>query len=217
MIKTPLKSFPNDKTLSSFRIHLLKSPHESWNHYFVLFWETLQFEIAVPRVCTFHMDLHPPTHVQLEIYSGTCLGYVVFECHATFQIKWESSAHKDQQTTCLGHVIPKPQRWQMSRFSLWIGSTINRLRAHSHIWNNPIIANYGESKLSTWKNMTNFNMNKTSSWNNQENIWTSCQRSQNKLLMTKLWLHRTSWVRSLRGPITRKCHMEWFRITLMGF
>ena len=37
------------------------------NHYFVIFGEALYFEVAVPQLCTFHMDLHPPTNVQLKI------------------------------------------------------------------------------------------------------------------------------------------------------
>ena len=44
-----------------------KSAHKSWNHYFVNFSEALQFEAVVPRLHTFHMDLHPPTHLQLDI------------------------------------------------------------------------------------------------------------------------------------------------------
>ena len=33
------------------------------------FWETLQFEAAMTHMCTFCMDLHPPTHVQLKLPS----------------------------------------------------------------------------------------------------------------------------------------------------
>ena len=33
--------------------------------YFV--WEALQFEATGPQLCTFLMDLHPPTHVQHKI------------------------------------------------------------------------------------------------------------------------------------------------------
>jgi hypothetical protein len=29
--------------------------------------EALQFEATGPQLCTFHMDLHPPTHVQLKL------------------------------------------------------------------------------------------------------------------------------------------------------
>ena len=31
------------------------------------FWEALQFEAAVPQLHIFHMDLQPPTHVQIKI------------------------------------------------------------------------------------------------------------------------------------------------------
>ena len=48
-------------------MYLLKSAHHSWIHYFVIFWEALQFEPLVPQLRTFHMDVHPPTHVQLKI------------------------------------------------------------------------------------------------------------------------------------------------------
>ena len=34
---------------------------------FVIFGEALQFETVVLQLCTFHMDLHPTTHVQLKI------------------------------------------------------------------------------------------------------------------------------------------------------
>ena len=37
------------------------------NHYFVILGEALQFEAVVPQPRTFHMDLHPPTHVELKI------------------------------------------------------------------------------------------------------------------------------------------------------
>ena len=70
MIESLLISSPTDKMLPSFKreaTYLLKSAHKSWNHYFVIFWEVLQFEAVVPHQRTFHMDLHPPTHVQLKI------------------------------------------------------------------------------------------------------------------------------------------------------
>jgi hypothetical protein len=38
----------------------------------------------------------------------------------------------------------------MSCFGLWTGSTVNLLRAHSHIWIHPKITNFVESKLFTW-------------------------------------------------------------------
>ena len=68
-----------------------------------------------------------------------CLECVMFECHANFQINWESFAHRDQQKgTCLRYVASKMQRWQMSSRHLWSTSTVNKLSAHSHIptfWN----------------------------------------------------------------------------------
>ena len=70
IIKPPVKSSPNDKILSLFKrgaIYILNSTHKSLNHYFVIIWEALQFEAAVPQLRTFHIDLHPPTHVQLKI------------------------------------------------------------------------------------------------------------------------------------------------------
>ena len=63
------------------------------------FWESLQFEAPVPQLRTFHMDSHPLRHDQLIIHSnGRCVGYVaLLECHASFEINWESFAHRDQQ------------------------------------------------------------------------------------------------------------------------
>ena len=55
---------PSFKTGATY---LLKLAHNSWNHYFVIFWEALQFEATVPQLRTYHMDLHPPAHVQLKI------------------------------------------------------------------------------------------------------------------------------------------------------
>ena len=69
-IKPLLQSSPNEKMLSLFKrgaIYLLKSAHKFWKHCFVIFWEALQFEEAVPRLHIFHMELHPSTHVQLKI------------------------------------------------------------------------------------------------------------------------------------------------------
>ena len=54
-------------SLQKGAIYLLKSTHKSWNRYFVIFLKALQFEVAVPQLHTFHIDLHPPTHFQLEI------------------------------------------------------------------------------------------------------------------------------------------------------
>ena len=48
-------------------VYSLKIAHNSWSHYFVIFLGALQFEATVPKLRTFHMDLHPPTHVKLNI------------------------------------------------------------------------------------------------------------------------------------------------------
>ena len=67
----------------------------------MIFWKALQFKIAMPQLLTFHMDLHPPTHVQLKTSKDICLGHVAFKCHAKFQINWESFAHRDRQKNLL--------------------------------------------------------------------------------------------------------------------
>ena len=61
-----------------------------------------EFEATVTQLSTFHMDPHLPTHVcpTKKESNGGCLRYVVFECHANFQIIWEAFAHRDQQKTC---------------------------------------------------------------------------------------------------------------------
>ena len=38
----------------------------------MIFGEVLQYEVAVLQMRIFHMDLHPPTHVQLKIPNGRC-------------------------------------------------------------------------------------------------------------------------------------------------
>ena len=81
------------------------------------------------QLCTTHMDLHPLTHVQLNNPHNKCLGYVVFEWHAKFQINWESFAHRDQQKNM---IAPKPWRWRMPSFGLWTGFNVNLFRTHSH-------------------------------------------------------------------------------------
>ena len=50
-----------------------------------------RFQIFTSRIihmCTFYMNLHPPTHVQLKNSDNKCLGYNAFECHANFHINW---------------------------------------------------------------------------------------------------------------------------------
>jgi hypothetical protein len=83
---------------------LLKPIHKSWNHFSVIFGETLQFEPAVRELHIFYMDLQPPTHAQLKISIWKknpnigCLGYDdALECHANTQIHWKSFVHRDQQ------------------------------------------------------------------------------------------------------------------------
>jgi hypothetical protein len=36
----------------------------------MIFWEAVQFEAVVPQLRSFHMDLHPPTHVELKLPMG---------------------------------------------------------------------------------------------------------------------------------------------------
>ena len=81
--------------------------------------------------------------------NGWCLGYVAFDCHENFQINWESFAHRDQQKTCSWYVVPMLWRWQMSSNHSCTSSIVKQLRAHCHIWIDPKITNYVESKLST--------------------------------------------------------------------
>lgn len=35
-------------------------------HYFVIFWKVFQFEAMEPHLHTFHLELHSPTHLQLN-------------------------------------------------------------------------------------------------------------------------------------------------------
>ena len=181
LIEPPLKLSPNDKMLPSFErgaIYLLKSAHISWNHYFVNFWEALQFVAAMPQLHTFHLDLHPPSTCPTKSSNNRCLGYAAFECHANFQINWESIAHSDQRKTCQGYVAPKSWRWQLSSRCLWTSSTIIQLRAHSHIWINPEIANFVQSKWFMCLDTADLNMNKRSSWNSLETIRTNIKGSE---------------------------------------
>ena len=86
----------------------------------------------------------PPTHFQFKKSHDRYLGYVVLPCK--FSDKVESFAHRDQQTNMYRICCSKPQRWPLSSFGLWTSSTINWLRACSHIWTNPKITNFFESK-----------------------------------------------------------------------
>ena len=50
------------QNVTSFKrgaIYLLISTYKPKNLYFVIFWEALQFQAAMPQLRTFHMDLHP--------------------------------------------------------------------------------------------------------------------------------------------------------------
>ena len=57
--------------------------------------------------------------------NGIWLGYVVFECHAIFQINWESFAHWYQQKKCVGCDALKFWKWRMSSRFSWTGSIVN--------------------------------------------------------------------------------------------
>jgi hypothetical protein len=98
--------------LTSFKrgaIYVLKSSHKFGNHYFVIFWEALQFEIAVPQLHTFHMDLQPPTHVQLITPMMDIMNML---CLSVMQISKSLGNHLHigiNQRTCLGYVVHKPQ------------------------------------------------------------------------------------------------------------
>ena len=139
----------------------------SWNHYFVIFWEALQFEVAVPQLCTFLIDLHPPT-CRTTKSNGRCLGYGAFDYHANFQIDWESFAHRDQQKKHMFRICCPLERGCDNVKLVFVDwFPCNQLRAHSHVWINQKIANSIKSKLSTWQDIAYMNMNK-SSWNNLE-------------------------------------------------
>ena len=66
IIERPLKSFPNGKMLPFVQNGQYTYSNQLTNlkpHYFAIFWEALQFEVVVPQLHTFQMDLHPPTPV----------------------------------------------------------------------------------------------------------------------------------------------------------
>ena len=66
----------------------------------MIFGKALQFEVVVPQLHTFHMDLHPPTHVQLKIPMVGVKDMLHLSIMQNFQINWESLAHRDQQKPC---------------------------------------------------------------------------------------------------------------------
>ena len=95
-IEPPLKSSPNDKLFPSFKsgeIYLLETTHGTSNCHFVIFWEA--FAIWAGGATTAHLayGLIPANTCPTQNSNGRCLGYVVFECHAKFQVNWESFAH----------------------------------------------------------------------------------------------------------------------------
>ena len=76
-------------------MYVLKLTLKSWKHYFVIFWEALQFEAVLSQARTFHMDLNTPINTcPTKKSNDKCLGYVVFESHANFHINWESFARR---------------------------------------------------------------------------------------------------------------------------
>ena len=161
-IKTPLKQSSNDKMLPSFKagaIYLLTSTYKSLKPLFGGFFG---------KLCNLRQQCHnytpstwitPTNTCPTKNSNRRCLGDVAFECHANFRWVGNHFHIGINKKTYLGNVALKPQRWQMSRFDSCIGSIVNQLRAHSHIWTNPKITNYIESRLSTWQYTTYLNMN----------------------------------------------------------
>ena len=126
LIKPPLKSSPNDKMLPSFKrwaIYLLKPTHKSWNYYVLG-----SFAIWGNNATTMHLPhgFTPTNTCPTKNSNGRCLGYAMFECHANFQINWESlHIGINKKKTCLGYATLKPRRWQISNTCSWTGPTIN--------------------------------------------------------------------------------------------
>ena len=140
--------------LPSFKIgaiYLLQSTHKFWNHYFVIFLRSFGTRGIDDTITHLPHGFTPTNTCPTKNSKGRCLGFATFECCAIFQINWESFVHRDQlKKYVLWYVAPKPCRWQMSSFGSWTGFVVNQLRTHHHIWLIPQIANYVESKLSTW-------------------------------------------------------------------
>ena len=164
-IKPPLKLSPNEKILPSFK-RGYNYGNQLTNLGTIILWffgklcnlrQCCHNYMSMWKVCTTTNTC--PT----KNSSRRCLGYVVFECSAKFQFNWSSFAHRDQQEKYIfvfWYDAPKPRRCQMSSKCLWTSSIKNQLRAHSHIWVNPKITNFIESKLSTWQDRANMNMNR---------------------------------------------------------
>ena len=174
-----IKCYPSFKRGA---IYLQKATHKSWNHYFVIFCEVLQFEVAVPRLCTFYMVLHPPTHVQLKIpivmFTICCVWvpckfWDQLRTICTWRLKLKILKNKHTHTHTL-YVAPLNHgRHKCPVLVCGPVPLVNRLRAHCHIWINQKIPNFVASKLSMWHNITDSNMNKRSDWNNQATIRTN--------------------------------------------
>ena len=62
----------------------------------MLFWEALQFEAIVSQLGNLPHAFTPTNTCPTKNSDSRCLRYVVFECHASFQISWVSFAHRDQ-------------------------------------------------------------------------------------------------------------------------
>ena len=120
----------------------------------------------------------PPSHVKLKNPTKDVKNIVCFSVMWIFTSIGDHLHIGINQKTCWGYVVLKSWRWQMSSRHPWNNSTVNQLRAHPHIWFNPTIANFFESKLSMWQDITKQNMNKKNSWNNLQNHLNWCQRGQ---------------------------------------
>ena len=134
----------------------------------------------------------PPIHVKLKNPKKDAKNIV---CLSVMEIFRSTGNHLHigiNQKRSWGYVVPKSWRWQMSSRHPWNNSTVNQLRAHQHIWINPIIAKFFESKSSMWQDITKPNMKKRNSWNNVQNHLNWCQRGLNELFATRLWHIRHS-------------------------
>ena len=127
LIEPSLKLSPSDEMLPSFKrgpIYLLKSTHKSWNHYFVIFWQALQWRWWCNK-CAPSTWFTPTNTCPNRNSNDRCLRYLAFECQANFPINWEAFADRDQQKTRLRYDALKLRRRQTSSLGSWTGSTIN--------------------------------------------------------------------------------------------
>ena len=74
----------------------------------MIFWEALQFEATLPQLHTFHMDLHPPTHVQLKTPMVDVLRLSVVQI--SISIGNHLHIGINQKNKNKGYVAPKPRR-----------------------------------------------------------------------------------------------------------